>query len=516
MIVYKLYGDYDNFDTCRLDEVRTETRESQQDGKPLFFEGQSIADIWGKRYYRRDHDFDLGDFCDSMETGLLLLRRTAVDKLTSHLGPIEILPISCDFGDYCVLNIMTTLDCVDMRMSKYDSLHLSKATLYFFDNYFFLEEAIGNSEIFRTVQEPEQIFVTDSFVKRVEELKLTGLSFRKLWESGMISEPKEESHLKDKAYEDALAGFSWQKLVTPIEEESSSLRVVRLIQLDGEDQAGDLAGGIQCIKRACDKLTGFVDVLVTSGGFLSVGMESEGVATGYESIMDQFEFYSALTREYILQELAKIQPVLEEKVSYLSIGVMMSAPNVARKSVNGTIQQPHVEMVGVYGVREKGFVCWTGTSLANRLQKKSLLACIDIRTHITKLKGHKMLVLGNNDVTAFEPLKDDTAEDKHTTFTESMRNGLVELLEEERPEVILHHASNSALAQLFIPAMNCVKEKYPWIRTFASGFRYVTRFIEIGQAGAEELIAQTKYGEVEDFLISGNMDDLPPENRYHL
>ena len=76
------------------------------------------------------------------------------------------------------------------------------------------------------------------------------------------------------------------------------------------------------------------------------------------------------------------------------------------------------------------------------------------------------------------------------------------MLEEERPEVILHHASNSALAQLLIPAMHIIKEKHSCIRIFALGFRYVTRFIEIGQAGAEELIAQTKLGEVEDIVIN--------------
>ena len=502
MIVYRLYGDYDNFDTCRLDEERTKTKESLQDGKPLFFEGQPIADIWGKRHYRRDYDFSLGDFCDSMETGLLLLRRTAVDKLTGHLGPIEILPISCDFGDYCALNIMTTLDCVDMKTSKYDSLKLSKATLYFFEDYFFVEEVIGNSEIFRTVQEPEHMFVTDSFVKRVEELKLTGLSFRKLWESGKTSEPKEESHSKDMAYVDALAGFSWQNLVPPIEEEIYSLSVVRLIQLDGEDRAANLAESIQCIKQACEKLPDVVDVLVTPGSFLSVGMESAGVNTGCESNMDQFEFYSVLTREYILKELVKIQPVFEEKVSYLSIGVMMSALNPVGESIDGTIQKPHIEMVGIYGVREKGFVCWTGTSYASRLQKKGLLACIDMKTHIAKLKGHKVLVLGNNDVAAFEPTMKMSTEDQQTIFANRMREGLVEQLEEERPEVILHHASNSARAQLLIPAMNCVRERYSWVRTFASGFRYVTWFTELGQIGAEELIAQTRYGEVEDLVIA--------------
>lgn len=505
MTIYKLYGDFDNFDTCRLDEKRTGTKEPLQDGKPVLFKGQSIAEIWGKRYYRRDQIHELGDFCGSWDIGLLLLRRAAIDKLEEYLGPKEVLPVYCDFGDYCALNIMTTLDCVDMRMSKYDSLRLSKATLYFFEDYFFIEEAIGNSEIFRTVQEPKQIFVTDRFVRRIEELKLTGLSFRKLWESGKISEPKEESHSKEKVNEDALAGFSWQKLVTPIEEEeSSSLRVVRLIQLDGEDQAADLAESMQCIKRACDKLTGFADVMITSGGFLSVGMESEGVATGYESTIDQFDFYSTLTREYILKELVKIQLILEERVSYLSIGVMMSALNVEGESEDGTIKQTHIEMVGVYGVREKGFVCWTGTSLANKLQKKSLLACVDMKTHITKLKGNKVLILGNNDVAAFETLKKGSAKDKLSVFTENMRNSLVELLEEERPEVVLHHPSNSVMAQLLIHAMNSVKEKYPWIRTFASGFRYVTRFIEIGQAKAEELIAQTKYGEVEDLVINSN------------
>lgn len=501
MIVYRLYDDFDNFDTCHLDEERTNAKGSLKGGKPLFFEGQSIADIWGQRVYRRDHNFGLGDFCGSIETGLLLLRRTAVDKLRSHLGPIEILPISCDFGDYCALNIMTTLDCVDMKTSKYDSLRLSKATLYFFDDYFFIEEAIGDSEVFRTVQEPGHIFVTDRFVKRIEESKLTGLIFRKLWESGKIAETKEDDHSKDMAHEDALAGFIWQKLVPPIEEESFSLSVVRLIPLDGEDQAADLAESIQCIKRACDKLPGVVDVLVTPGSFLSVGMESEGVATGCESNMDQFEFYSVLTREYILKELVKIQPVLEEKVSYLSIGVMMSALNPAGESIDRSIQKPHIEMVGIYGAREKGFVCWTGTSFASRLQKKGLLACIDMKTHITKLKGHKVLVLGNNDVAAFEPLKKVSMENKQTRFTDRMREGLVELLEEERPETILHHASNSARAQLLIPAMSCVRERYSWVKTFASGFRYVTRFIELGQVGAEVLIPQTRYGEIEDLVV---------------
>ena len=108
--------------------------------------------------------------------------RRAVDALLDLLAESgEILPLSCDEGDFFVFNVTQPLDALDESASELrrfgrDGGGRVKQIV----RHAFLPERVTAS-IFRIPQKPLRLYVTQRFVDRVEGAGLTGFRFSSVW-----------------------------------------------------------------------------------------------------------------------------------------------------------------------------------------------------------------------------------------------------------------------------------------------------------------------------------------------
>jgi len=94
------------------------------------------------------------------------------------LNSVELLPISYSEPHY-LINVIDALDMEKSEFKRYDD-----GRIMFCTKYVFKEEVIGNNIVFKIPQFPSaHIFVTEEFVKQVEENDLKGFVFEELWDS---------------------------------------------------------------------------------------------------------------------------------------------------------------------------------------------------------------------------------------------------------------------------------------------------------------------------------------------
>ncbi|MDF2631173.1 MAG: hypothetical protein K0R39_5004 [Symbiobacteriaceae bacterium] len=151
------------------------------------FDGRSWAGAWKPMVlvrYRGDsakRNLKLSDF-PSLRRGSTVFSRRAIDGLRDLLEPNgEILPADFSEADYALYNVTTLLNTLDEERSEIERFRDGRVMDIF--KYTFLPDRLGTAAIFKLVQatflEP---FVTDQFVERVRDLKLTGFEFKQVWE----------------------------------------------------------------------------------------------------------------------------------------------------------------------------------------------------------------------------------------------------------------------------------------------------------------------------------------------
>jgi hypothetical protein len=107
----------------------------------------------------------------------------AVNALADFLKPNgEPLPIICDEERYFVYNVTRIIDALDeenCELKLFDSGRIMDIL-----RFSFFPEKIGDTTVFKVLQcILTDVFVTEPFVKKVEEAKLKGFKFRLVWSS---------------------------------------------------------------------------------------------------------------------------------------------------------------------------------------------------------------------------------------------------------------------------------------------------------------------------------------------
>lgn len=123
---------------------------------------------------------------------LLLLSAYGVDALFDLIkDDVELLPVDCDLGEYWVLHVMTVLDCIDLEHSAYTT-YPSTGNLMDISEYWLKDDVMEGHNIFMAKEplgsryfETAWPFVSDEYVKRVEERGITGYRFTLVWDSDL-------------------------------------------------------------------------------------------------------------------------------------------------------------------------------------------------------------------------------------------------------------------------------------------------------------------------------------------
>jgi hypothetical protein len=180
MNVYSLVADANKYQNLVF--VNTD-----DDWKVIYqFNGTSIGSAWRPRsvevLYDEDHaeDRPRSDF-PSLFGHLPVFSRRAVEVLESLLKENgELLPLDCKDGDYFVFNVTRVVDALDEAHSEL--VRFSDGKIMDIKRFIFQADRLTDIDIFKLPQMPlGKIFVTDKFVRVVQEAGLTGFAFELVW-----------------------------------------------------------------------------------------------------------------------------------------------------------------------------------------------------------------------------------------------------------------------------------------------------------------------------------------------
>jgi hypothetical protein len=113
--------------------------------------------------------------------------RTAELLKVICMSEIEILPIVIDDKEsvknkFAILNIITTIDCIDFEKSKF--IYFSSGSIMSYEKIAFKKEAVSDKNIFFALDvRPRHIFVSDVFRNLIINNQITGFEFDLEWDS---------------------------------------------------------------------------------------------------------------------------------------------------------------------------------------------------------------------------------------------------------------------------------------------------------------------------------------------
>jgi len=187
MVIYRLNANHDSYDACQV-EYSIQGHSAFTNKRPFRFDGTSVKASWRPAKLTRYQELPLGDHISKLSSDVVILRKSAVDKLKNILGNVELLPTVCDFGDYWMVNVLDILDCVDYEHSDYTTFSNNarldgRTKIMAFDQISFLPERVMGYHLFKTIDLPKsEIYVDNVFVKAVQDHSITGFLFQKVWE----------------------------------------------------------------------------------------------------------------------------------------------------------------------------------------------------------------------------------------------------------------------------------------------------------------------------------------------
>ncbi len=169
-------------------EARWLTTQREEDLDRLCLEGATQAQNWTPVEVEwildepGDARRDTTD-CPNLVPGVPVLSARAVHALRPHLMNVgELLPLSHKTCEYFALNVTNVVDALDEDRS--DLTRFGSGRIMLVKVYAFHQQAIGSHTVFKDRRlASSTVFVTDPFVKAVEQAQLTGFVFQRVWPS---------------------------------------------------------------------------------------------------------------------------------------------------------------------------------------------------------------------------------------------------------------------------------------------------------------------------------------------
>ncbi|MFL5612996.1 MAG: imm11 family protein [Gemmatimonadaceae bacterium] len=155
------------------------------------FDGRPLANNWTPVQMQvADQDDSCAELADYALLGTVpVFSAAAVDVLLDLLRPNgELLPLRYPRKEYMAYNVTRVTDALDEQQSSV--IRFTTGRVMSITKYVFNEEALINAPIFKITQLPlAYVFVSDVFVKRIQESSLTGFIFRPTWVTSRFAFP---------------------------------------------------------------------------------------------------------------------------------------------------------------------------------------------------------------------------------------------------------------------------------------------------------------------------------------
>jgi hypothetical protein len=119
----------------------------------------------------------------------MVLSRRALDVLLPRIGHlVQLVPLQFNEGEYAAINITHVIDALDEARSDIERFP-SSGRISRILRHAFKPDRVKDELIFKIPQTPRRAFVTDRFVKLVNDAGLTGFAFEPIW-SDATCEPQ--------------------------------------------------------------------------------------------------------------------------------------------------------------------------------------------------------------------------------------------------------------------------------------------------------------------------------------
>ncbi len=181
MQIYELSSDFNRYESFVLSDERDAG--AMIDG----FRGETMVDVWKPVSIElsaedNSHEMPSSDF-PLLHAVVPVFSRRAVEALRDLLEPNgELLPLASGEGEYFAFNITRIVDALDEANSKVK--RFSSGRVMIVEQHEFLIERVVGLTVFKIPQlARSHEFVTDAFVERVNQRRLTGFDFVPVWSS---------------------------------------------------------------------------------------------------------------------------------------------------------------------------------------------------------------------------------------------------------------------------------------------------------------------------------------------
>jgi hypothetical protein len=143
-----------------------------------------FGDSWRPLPVQIEPSEAMANFPPGLASGVLLCDKRALEFIQPLIAKsAEVLPLHSQEGNFYIVNITDVIDCLDHSASEFE--YFRSGDIKRILRYIFKSDCINGKPIFK-IREKQRgpIYVSDEFKAHVESNKLTGLTFRKVWEGG--------------------------------------------------------------------------------------------------------------------------------------------------------------------------------------------------------------------------------------------------------------------------------------------------------------------------------------------
>jgi hypothetical protein len=183
MKIYSDYGDERFANLLYRDRVVADHLYYHAAGTSLVRDWKVVDVVKGTDNGRTTSRKPVGNLAELERVGNWTLDAQARDVLEPFLAANgELLPLRYGSEPRWLFNCTNSISSIDLALSVVDRFSDGKIN-YLRGPLFFKHDMVEDAWIFMPAERPAEIFVTDKFLKVVEDNKLTGFKFKQIWDS---------------------------------------------------------------------------------------------------------------------------------------------------------------------------------------------------------------------------------------------------------------------------------------------------------------------------------------------
>lgn len=181
---------------------------------------------------------------------------------------------------------------------------------------------------------------------------------------------------------------------------------------------------------------------------------------------------------------------LQTLAGYITLGIDGTNP----------ISGHRIELVGVFDLHSGKVIHWTGKSYPVSTEFSRIIKINDLKSHLLTLKGERILLFACHDLNIFSPRGQAVQGANSWKKMKSLEYRTE--IQNFKPTLVIQHPHKTDSANIWKAAWSEMLARLPDVEDYASGINYENPSGNNPRQSVEKVLAGTKYGSVEDFIVS--------------